>query len=398
MSSPGSSVPFRHGQAVPRSLLAVLSSFVLCVEAVAAEPEALALAQSCARAIERIETIQCSCLNAMAAESLPTNAVVTDKGEVVLNDFSAAWDKASGRTKVEGRFFTATSGVGLFTSFLGAYDGSSFRTFGKEHNSGQIIDAGPNLAKFRHIPLLLGHGLIEHPMRDVAQLLLSEKSDIRMSPDSSPEKPILELDYLHHEGTENSQPFVLKVEVDPEHGFLPSRIQCFKKDQAVLHTEAIISRFKDVGNGVWAPTRGTLQLFDLSIRVPPGHTFSDVVKMQLSERARIGADYIPAPLGPPEEIIIAESSLKVNERLDEGDLTFQFPENALVYDAFQNQTLQADGAGQLRPRAAAARPNPQSVGGGLGVWLMRVNIAAAAVNIAALLGVLALWARRRRKA
>ncbi|MBS0203724.1 MAG: hypothetical protein JSS49_12535 [Planctomycetes bacterium] len=307
------------------------------------------VANSCVLAIEAIETVQAGVLNAVPRSVLPTKAEVTDTGNLVLNDFTVAWDRSSGCTLVEGRFFTVTQGVGLFTPFKGAYNGKVFKTINTEIKNGQIIEAGANLSKFRHVALLLGYGVIEHPTRDVAQVLASGPVSPAKGVDSNNGFPVLEVKYSHHEGSSQETPMLLRVFVDPDHDALPARIQCIKVKEQTLHTEVVVSKFHRTSAGLWVPIRGTLQLFDVSIHAPPGYTFADVVKMPMEERKRIGANYIPAPIDLPEEIIIATHDLHVNSKLSTTDLDFEFPEGAIVFDSFNNVTLKAGADGSLRP-------------------------------------------------
>jgi len=354
--------------------------------------DAQTVATSCIRAIEAIETVQAGALNATPSASLPTNAEVSSTGNLILHDFIASWEKATGRTMVEGRFFTATGGVGLFSPFKGAYDGKIFQTYSSAVNMGQLIEAGANLVKYRHIPLLLGHGIIEHPTRDVSQILRQSSAQL-VDPESADALPILEATYLQHAGTDNETEMTLRVTVDLNHGALPSRIQCLKS-QKTLHTEVIITRFHQTEDGVWVPLVGTLQLFDLSIHTPAGYTFDDVARMSLEERSKIGAHYIPAPIGPPEEIVVSEHNLRINRPLTSEDLTFRFPEGAVVYDEFNDIRLVAGSGGTLVPQKPSTQPQKeeeiQTRRSIVSVWLVLVNLVLAA-GIAAVV-----WRRKRQ--
>lgn len=71
--------------------------------------------------------------------------------------------------------------------------------------------------------------------------------------------------------------------------------------------------------------------------------------MSLEDRAAIGANYIPAPLGSAEEIIISTHNLLINSKLSKDDLDFVFPEGAIVFDSFKNASVRAGADGVLRP-------------------------------------------------
>lgn len=194
------------------------------------------IAKSCIQAIEAIETVKAGVLNATTRSPLPANAEVTDNGRLILHDFIVSWEKSSGRSHVEGRFFSVMDEVGLFTPFKGAYDGKTFKTLNTASKRGQLIEAGSNLAKYRHISMLTGCGVIEHPSRDVSEIL--SHGSVRLIADTQLENgpPIIEVTYFEHEGLEHEARMLLRVTVDLDHGALPSRIQCIKAKENVLQT------------------------------------------------------------------------------------------------------------------------------------------------------------------
>ncbi len=337
-------------------------SVALCVYSLAVlpigSPEANASGpvDVCIRAIQAIETVEATVRNAVHESKVNKNALYTDSGAVVLSDFSVRWEAIQRRCLIRGKFFSASDGVGSFTPFWMAYDGQILRTYGPNRNRGQLIEAGSTLAGYRHVALLLGHGIVESPSRDVAQLLASGARELDPISDSV---RVVEVPYVENEGSESRRNMLLRIQVDLDHGGLPSRIQCLKADPEVLQIEVVITDFHEIEGGLWVPVAGTLQLFDLSIHVPPGHTFDEVAQMSLEERAKIGAHYIPAPLSTPEEIHVATDGLRVNQALKDEDLTFRFPEGARVFDDFRKVTLVSDASGLLRPLPQERKPAPR---------------------------------------
>lgn len=372
------------------------SHFLFASSAIAADGDAESIARMCLGAIENVRTFRGYAQNAnrLATTDFPKGAELTKHGDLLLIDFEARWDRHTGRTFLDGRFFGVNKEKGgQFTKFKGVYDGKHLYSFGEQSNTGKISDAGANLAKYRHISLLLGYGIVEHPARNVSQVILDSPRLVEVS--GQPESiRVLEVEYFQQANDGSKKPFALKVFVDSAHGYLPSRIQCINKLTNTLHTEVAVTRFKMWKDEFWIPMEGTLEIFNVGIDVPDGYTLDQVLEMSLEKRKEIGAKYIPVPVGDRESIIIGDYKLGINVTLADADFKLAYPPGSQVYDQIRDKQLRADSNGKLIeiPWEGGELVKTESLDKSGGVarnWLIVLNV------IVVIVVALVLYVRRR---
>jgi len=324
--------------------------------------EANTIAGMCADAINAIEGYR----------GEVQSGLIENGNRVLIDKFFVNWEKSSGRARFEGQQYSAGENGQVPTDkYVALFEDGNLKTLSKISKQG-MIQSGGNVDYYRHIPFLLGYNLMRKPTRDVVTMLSSGRAKMADAPGTA-----IEIDYERRPGTPDSTPWKVRVTVDEDHGFLPSKIECIFGKTGLAQTKIEVSRFEQTGD-LWVPVEGTLELFDTGIHVPDGYTMDEILEMSMTKREEIGAIYKSVSLGP-EYISISPASLNVNIPFTKDDFQIRFPENCLVYDSIQDRTLISDGEGHLVERAEKKRTTDQLKAKPRFSYLLYFNLAALSI-------------------
>lgn len=253
-------------------------------------------------------------------------------GLVLLNDIHHKWDAATGRQAVIGKELVVSVGKVGYCPFAAAFDGARFRSYNAHpsNRSGVVTHYSGELTRFQW-PRLLGIAIARLPTRSVVDILKSADSVSIEALDDG----LLGLSCPF--AMDNGDQMELRLRVDPEHGYLPSRIECRKLWSSTIDILVNVENFTRVGR-LWFPTRGTVSHFYIERVLPAGHTKATIRMMRPEDRESVEKriTYVALPLSEtnPRVVEVAAETLKVNTTIPDSAFSLDFPADVVIFDAF----------------------------------------------------------------
>ena len=321
--------------------------------------------------------------------TIQNSAVLDTANRYCMYDISIAENRQERWKSVSGNYYGISSidpSVGMYRPFQCAYDGELYRTMATDKNAGQILHYRNELEMYHGMCLLLGDwATYDSPARPNLVDWLEDGSG--WSLDNADSDSVTRLSRLLN-GEEFAVPLRIHVELSPEHGYLPNRIQWYWQDTQTLGFDLQVTKFTlSEIYGTWLPVSGELRLYYREPVFPRGLTAREYEQMTDAEQAIVNptVTWKAAPLAPVGYIEVDPDTIRINPELARSDFQVHFPADCKVYDENSDQVL----LGGLTPINIGTNPVDVKPRAGLASWLLWGN----AIIIAA--GLLLAVLRRR---